>query len=196
MTKLSQDALDQLFINARTANSFQNKPVSLETLHELYNITRMGPTSMNTQPARFVFLTTPAAKERLLPATSPGNLEKTKSAPVTVIIGCDMHFHEHMPRLFPHYPGAKDMFGGNDALRLETANRNATLSGAYFMLAARGLGLDCGPMSGFDQGKVNAEFFADGKTTVNFIVNLGYGDGQNIFDRGYRFTFDEACQVL
>jgi len=196
MTKLTQEALDQLFVKARTANRFQNKPVSIETLHELYNIARMGPTSMNAQPARFVFLTTPAGKERLLPAMSPGNLEKTKSAPVTVIVGCDMQFHLHMERLFPHYPGAKDMFGGNDGLRFETAKRNATLTGAYFMIAARALGLDCGPMSGFDQDKVNAEFFPDGRFTVNFIVNLGYGDGQNIFDRGYRFSFDEACQVL
>jgi 3-hydroxypropanoate dehydrogenase len=150
---------------------------------------------MNTQPTRYVFLITKAARERLLPAMSPGNLEKTGTAPVTVIIATDTKFFEHMPQVW-HKPGAKENFEGNPALAQATATRNGTLGGAYFMTAARALGLDCGPMSGVDLAKVNAEFFPDGRLQANFILNLGYGDDSKLFDRNPRLTFEQACSVL
>jgi 3-hydroxypropanoate dehydrogenase len=173
--KVSDECLDQLFLKARTHWVWRPEPVPLELLKELYNVARFGPTSANSSPARFVFLTTPQAKERLRPALSPTNIEKTMTAPVTVIVAWDTEFHEKLPQLFP----ARDMrsiFAGNAALIHETAFRNGTLQGAYLMIAARGLGLDCGPMSGFDQQKVNAEFFPDGKWKANFLCNIGYGD--------------------
>jgi 3-hydroxypropanoate dehydrogenase len=158
-------------------------------------VARFGPTSANSSPARFVFLITPQAKERLRPALSPTNVEKTMTAPVTVIVAWDTEFHEKLPQLFP----ARDMrsiFAGNAALIHETAFRNGTLQGAYLMIAARALGLDCGPMSGFDQQKVNAEFFPDGKWKANFLCNIGYGDPTKLFPRNPRLSFDEACRVL
>jgi len=193
--KVSDDCLDQLFLKARTHWVWRPEPVPLELLKELYNMARFGPTSANSSPARFVFLTTPQAKERLRPALSPTNVEKTMTAPVTVIVAWDTEFHDKLPQLFP----ARDMrsiFAGNAALIHETAFRNGTLQGAYFMIAARGLGLDCGPMSGFDQSKVNAEFFPDGKWKANFLCNIGYGDPSKLFPRNPRLSFDEACRVL
>ena len=193
--KVSAECLDQLFLKARTHWVWRPEPVPLELLKELYNVARFGPTSANSSPARFVFLTTPQAKERLRPALSPTNVEKTMTAPVTVIVAWDTEFHEKLPQLFP----ARDMrsiFVGNAALIHETAFRNGTLQGAYFMIAARTLGLDCGPMSGFDQQKVNAEFFPDGKWKANFLCNIGYGDPSKLFPRNPRLSFDEACRVL
>ena len=194
--KIDQAALDQLFFNARTANGFTDKPVSLDLIKEVYDIARMGATSMNTQPTRYVILTTPEAKARLLPALSPGNLEKTKLAPVSIIVATDTQFFEHMPTLFPNNAGAKALFEGNAALAQGTATRNGTLGGAYFMMAARAVGLDCGPMSGVDQAKVNAEFFPDGRYAANFLINLGYGDNSKLFNRNPRLTFEQTCTVL
>jgi 3-hydroxypropanoate dehydrogenase len=193
--KVSDECLNQLFLEARTHWVWRPEPVPIELLKEAYNLARFGPTSANSSPARFVFLTTPEAKERLRPALSPGNVEKTMTAPVTVIVAWDTEFHEKLPQLFP----ARDMrsiFAGNAALLHETAFRNGTLQGAYLMIAARGLGLDCGPMSGFDQPKVNAEFFPDGKWKANFLCNIGYGDPSKLFPRNPRLSFDEACRVL
>jgi 3-hydroxypropanoate dehydrogenase len=193
--KISQDALDQLFFKARTANGFLDKPVPTALLQEVYAIASMGATSMNTQPARYVFLNSTASRARLLPALSPGNLEKTRTAPVTVIVATDTRFYEHMPQVW-HKPEAKAMFEGNAALAQGTATRNGTLGGAYFMMAARAVGLDCGPMSGVDLAKVNAEFFPDGRLQANFLINLGYGDDKLLFDRNPRLTFEQACTVL
>lgn len=193
--KISAESLDQVFREARTHFVWRAEPVPIELLKEAYNLAALGPTSANSSPARFVFITTPEAKARLLPAMAPGNLEKTKTAPVTAIIAYDVEFHERLPQLFP----ARDMrsvFAGNAALIQETAFRNGTLQGGYFILAARALGLDCGPMSGFDQQKVNAEFFPDGKWKANFLCNVGYGDSSKLFPRNPRLKFEEACQVL
>jgi 3-hydroxypropanoate dehydrogenase len=195
MTTISKDALDQLFFNARTQNGFTNKPVSLDLLKEAYDIAKMGATSMNTQPTRYVFITTPEAKARLMPALSPGNVDKTREAPVTVIVATDTKFYENMPQVW-HGAGAKEMFAGNAALAEGTATRNGTLGGAYFMIAARACGLDCGPMSGVDLGKVNAEFFADGRFKANFLINLGYGEPSKLFPRNPRLSFEQACQVI
>ena len=188
-------SLEQLFLGARTANGFTDRPVPLPLLQQVYALARMGPTSMNTQPTRYVFLTTPAARERLRPALSEGNLGKTMSAPVTVIVATDTRFYEFMPEVW-HREGAREMFAGNAALAQGTATRNGTLGGAYFMVAARALGLDCGPMSGFDTAKVNAEFFPDGRWQANFLVNLGYGDDTKLFARNARLSFEQACLVL
>lgn len=193
--KIDQASLDQIFFNARTANGFLDKPVPLALLQEAYDIARMAPTSMNTQPTRYVFLTTPAAKERLKPALSPGNLDKTMGAPVTVIVATDTKFYEHMPQVW-HGAGAKENFEGNAALATGTATRNGTLGGAYFIIAARAVGLDCGPMSGFDIAKVNAEFFPDGRYATNFLINLGYADHSKEFKRNPRLSFEQACSVL
>ena len=192
---ISAESLDQLFREARTHWVWRPEPVPMELLKQAYEIARFGPTSANSSPARFVFLTTPAAKERLRPALAPGNVEKTMTAPVTVIVAYDTEFHEKLPQLFP----ARDMrsvFAGNAALLQETAFRNGTLQGAYLIMAARALGLDCGPMSGFDQQKVNAEFFPDGKWKSNFLCNIGYGDPTKLFPRNPRLSFEEACRVL
>ncbi|CAN7305688.1 malonic semialdehyde reductase [Pseudorhodoferax sp. LjRoot39] len=187
--------LDQIFLSARTANGFTDRPVPPELLREVYDLARLGPTSMNTQPTRYVFLTTPAARERLRPALSAGNLDKTMAAPVTAIVATDTRFFEFMPQVW-HREGAREMFEGNAALAQATATRNGTLGGAYFMIAARALGLDCGPMSGFDIAKVNAEFFPDGRWQANFLINLGYGDDSKLFPRNARLGFEQACQVL
>ena len=193
--KIAQACLDQLFFKARTANAFIDKPVPLELLQEVYDIAKMGATSMNTQPTRYVFLNSPEARARLIPALSPGNVDKTEIAPVTVIVATDTQFFEHMPDVW-HRPGAKEMFEGNVPLAQGTATRNGTLGGAYFMIAARALGLDCGPMSGVDLAKVNAEFFPDGRLQANFLINLGYGDDSKLFDRNPRLSFEQACTVL
>ena len=194
-TKASGNALDQLFREARTHTAWLPKAVPLEVLREAYDLARMGPTSANSSPGRFVFLTTMEAKNRLLPALAPGNVEKTRSAPVTAIIAWDTEFYEHLPRLFPH-ADMRSYFAGKPAVIEENGFRNGSLQGAYFIIAARAVGLDCGPMSGFDAAKVNAEFFPDGKWRVNFLCNLGYGDPSKLFPRSPRLAFDEACKVL
>jgi len=188
-------ALDAIFLKARTHNGWVDKPVTDADLHQLYDLMKMAPTSANCSPARIVFVRSKAAKERLKPALGPGNLEKTMAAPVTAIIGYDLKFAEHMPRLFPHNPDAKNWF--NDPKVAEVvAFRNGSLQGAYFILAARAVGLDTGPMSGFDNAKVDAEFFPGGQVKSNFLCNLGHGDSSKLFARSPRLEFGEACQVL
>lgn len=195
MAVIPQAALDQLFTSARTQNGWLDKPVSDEQLRQVYDIAKMGPTSMNCQPMRVVFLRTPEAKERLMPALSAGNVDKVKQAPVTAIVATDTRFYEFMPQIW-FREGAKEMFEGNAALAAGTATRNATLQGAYLMIAARAVGLDCGPMSGFDVAKVNAEFFPDGRVTANFLCNLGHGDNTKLFDRQPRLSFEQAVTLL
>ena len=192
---ISTDALDQIFRKARTHSAWLEKSVPTELLREVYELAKMGPTSANSGPARFLFLTTPEAKARLVPALAAGNVEKTKAAPVNVIVAWDPEFYEHLPRLFPHGDMRAHFVGKPDAIR-ESALRNGSLQGAYFILAARSLGLDCGPMSGFNAEKVNAEFFPDGKWKANFLCSLGYGDPEKLRPRGPRLSFEEACQVL
>ena len=194
-TRVSNDALDQLLRQARTHSTWLPKRVPVELLREVYDLARMGPTSANSSPARFLFLESEAAKARLLPALAPLNVDKTKAAPVTVIVAWDAEFYEKLPQLFPH-ADMRSHFVGNQAVIDETAFRNSSLQGGYFILAARALGLDCGPMSGFDKAKVNAEFFPDGKWKANFLCNLGYGDRSKLFPRNPRLEFDEACRVL
>ena len=190
-------ALNQLFLEARTQNGWLPTPVTEAQLRRIYDIARMGPTSANSSPARFVFLRTPEAKARLIPALTPGNVEKTKQAPVTVIIGSDTRFFERMPtKLFTHRPEMAENFAKNPSLAQITAFRNGTLQGAYFMLAARAVGLDVGGMSGFDNAKVDAEFFPDGRVKSNFLVNLGHGDPSKVMARHARLDFEEACTLL
>lgn len=188
-------ALDQLFNQARTANGFTARPVEPELLQQVYELARMGPTSMNCQPARFTFLCTEAARERLLPALSPGNVDKVRSAPVTAIVATDTLFYEFMPQVW-HRAGARESFEANAAMASATATRNGTLTGAYFLMAARALGLDCGPMSGADMAKVNTEFFPDGRWQANFLMTLGYADHSLEFTRNPRLAFDQACRIL
>ena len=185
---------EQLFDTARTHNDFTAEPVPEATLRQLYDMMKWGPTSANCSPARIVFVTTPEAKEKLLAGMSPGNLEKTRAAPVTAIIGMDMAFFEKLPQLFPH-ADAKAWFVGNQPMIDATAFRNSSLQGAYFIIAARALGLDCGPMSGFDAAKIDAAFWAGTTVKTNFIVNLGRGDASKLFGRSPRLTFEEACQM-
>ena len=192
---LSDAALDQLFREARTNTAFLPTPVPTELLRQAYELARLGPTSANSSPARFVFTVSKEAKERLKPALSPGNVGKTMAAPVTVIVAWDMEFYERLPHLSPQMD-FRSFFVGNESLIHETAFRNSSLEGAYFILAARALGLDCGPMSGFDQGKLNAEFFPDSKWKSNFLINLGYGDKSKLRPRNPRLDFEEATQVL
>jgi 3-hydroxypropanoate dehydrogenase len=194
-TSLPQTAFDQLFLEAHTLNAWQDKPVSDELLHRLYDTLRMAPTSMNCSPARIVFVKSKAAKEKLDQALMEGNRAKTMAAPVTAIIGYDMSFFEQLPKLFPPMPNARDMFAGNAALSDTTAFRNGTLQGAYLIIAARALGLDCGPMSGFDNAKVDELFFAGTSVKSNFICNLGYGDTKGIYPRSPRLAFNEACKI-
>jgi 3-hydroxypropanoate dehydrogenase len=186
---------EQLFSNARTHNGFSGEPISAAKLREIYDLMKWGPTSANTSPARFVFVTTPEAKAKLLPAMSAGNHDKTKLAPVTVIVGMDMEFYEKLPTLFPH-ADAKPWFTGNQPMIDATAFRNSSLQGGYFILAARALGLDCGPMSGFDAAKVDAAFFAGTPIKTNFLINLGHGDASKLFGRSPRLAFGEACKIL
>lgn len=195
MTKIFTDALKQLFLDARTQNGFLDKPVSDEQLRELYDIAKMGATSMNTQPMRVLFLRSKEAKQRLAPALSPGNLDKTMAAPVTAIVARDMQFYEYMPEIW-HNPAARETFANNIPMAQATAVRNATLQGAYLMIAARAIGLDCGPMSGFDAAKVNAEFFPDGRCQADFLCNLGYGDPSKLMGRQPRHSFERACTLL
>jgi len=193
--KIAADPLNQLFHQARTHSAWLPRRITADTLREVYELARLGPTSANSSPARFVFLVSEAAKARLLPALAPLNVEKTKAAPVTVIVAWDTEFYDKLPRLFPH-ADMRSYFVGNQGLIDDTAFRNSSLQGAYFIIAARAMGLDCGPMSGFDPAKVNAEFFSDGKWKVNFLVNLGYGDRSKLHPRNPRLEFDEACRAL
>ncbi|CAE6917579.1 putative malonic semialdehyde reductase RutE [Paraburkholderia nemoris] len=192
---LSDQALDQLFREARTHNGWQTKPVDDAVLKQLTELVLLGPTSANSSPGRFVYVKTPEGKEKLRPALSPANLEKTMAAPVTVIVGMDMQFYEHLPKLFPH-ADARSWFAGNDKAIADTAFRNSTLQGGYLILAARALGLDTGPMSGFDATKVDEAFFAGTTVRSNFLINLGYGDPSKLFPRSPRFSFDEAAQIV
>lgn len=192
---LSDDALDTIFRTARTHNAWTSKPVSDETLVKLYDLMKWGPTSANCSPARIVFVKSAEAKEKLSPALSDGNRAKTMSAPVTAIIGYDVEFYELLPKLFPHDLTAKTWFNWSAEWAEQTAFRNGSLQGAYLMIAARSLGLDCGPMSGFDMAKVNEAFFAGTTVKANFLCNLGYGDPKGLFDRSPRLAFDEACKI-
>jgi 3-hydroxypropanoate dehydrogenase len=193
---LSQEALDLLFNDARTHSAWLDQPVTDDTLRKAYDLMKQGPTSMNCTPARILFLRTREARERLRPALMQGNVDKTMAAPVTAIIAYDLKFYERLPQLFPHYPGAREMFANAPDLAQITATRNGTLQGGYFILAARALGLDCGPMSGFDNAKVDAEFFAGEAVKSNFLCNLGYGDPAKLSPRNPRLEFEEACRVL
>ncbi len=185
-------AIAALFTEARTQNKWTSEPVTDEQLHALFDLLKMAPTSANCSPARFVFVRTEAGKEKLRPALSAGNLEKTMTAPVTVIVAQDPKFYDQLPKLFPH-ADARAWFAGNAALAEETAFRNSTLQGAYLMLAARALGIDCGAMSGFDKSKVDDAFFLDSGWKSNFLINLGHGDSSGLFPRSPRFEFAEAC---
>lgn len=195
MSRIAQDAMNQLFLEARTHNGWHDKPVSDDEIRTLYGLASMGATSMNCQPMRVLFLRSGEAKKRLAPALMEGNLAKTMAAPVTAIIARDTRFHEFMPEIW-HGAGAQEMFAGNAALAQATAQRNATLQGAYLMMAARAIGLDCGPMSGFDAAKVNAEFFPDGRWQVDFLCNIGHGDPSKLFGRQPRHDFDKVCRLL
>lgn len=192
---LSDTALDQLFRSARTYNAWLDREVTDAQLHALYELMKFGPTSANGSPMRVVFVKSAAAKARLAPFLSDGNRAKTLAAPVTAIVANDHAFHEKLPQLFPH-TDARSWFEGNQALIDTTAFRNATLQGGYLILAARALGLDCGPMSGFDNAGVDGEFFAGTAVKSNFLVNLGYGDAsRDLFPRSPRLSFDEACTI-
>lgn len=195
MTTISDQALDQIFRTARTQNGWLDKPVAEAELRALYDLMKWGPTSANCQPQRIVFLKTTAAKERLKPFLSEGNRDKTMMAPVTAILAYDTEFYVHLPRMFPHNQTARSWFEGQPHAEA-TAFRNGTLQGAYFIIAARAVGLDCGPMSGFDNAGVDKAFFAGTTYKSNFICSLGHGDSTKIFARSPRFAFDEACQVL
>ena len=193
--ELDGASLDQLFREARTHNGWLNRPVSDEQLRRIYDLMKWGPTSANSSPARIVFLRSRDAKQRLAPALAPGNVEQTHQAPVTAIVAQDLEFYEQLPKLFPH-ADARSWFLGNQSLIESTAFRNSSLQGAYLMLAARALGLDVGPMSGFDNEKVDREFFPDGRVKSNFLVNIGYGDRSNLPPRSSRLAFEEATQLL
>ncbi len=193
---VNDEALDILFRNARTHNEWLPQPVSDHLLRSIYELMEWGPTSANSVPARILFLRTREAKERLKPALSPGNVAKAMAAPVIAIIGYDLRFFDRMPELFPHNPTAGERFAKSPELAQITAFRNGTLQGGYFILAARALGLDCGPMSGFDNAKADAEFFAGTEIKSNFLCNLGFGDASKLFPRNPRLPFDEACKLL
>jgi 3-hydroxypropanoate dehydrogenase len=198
---LNDEALDTLLRTARTHTAWQDRKVEDDVLRRLYDLVKFGPTSANSSPGRIVFIRTSEGKERLKPALSPGNVEKTMKAPVTAILAYDLHFYEALPRLMPQMKNARDMFAGNPAMAETGAFRNGSLQGGYFILAARTLGLDCGPMSGFDNAKVDAEFFGGdlfpgGKLKSNFLCNLGYGDATKLYPRNPRLDFAEACRLL
>jgi 3-hydroxypropanoate dehydrogenase len=193
--RLDSAGLDLILREARTHNGWTSKPVSDDLLKALFDLLRMGPTSANCSPARLVFVRSNAAKQRLLLALSRGNAAKTMAAPVTVIIGYDTHFYDRLPFLFPHDQSARSWFTSSEKLALETAFRNGTLQGAYLIIAARALGLDAGPMSGFENDKVDAEFFAGTTVKSNFICSLGYGDPTKVFKRSPRFSFEDACRI-
>ena len=207
---LEAEVMEQLFRTARTHVAWLDKPVTDETLRDLYDVMKWGPTSANTSPARFVFLRSREAKERVRAALAPGNVEKTMSAPVTAIIAYDLRFYEKLPKLFPHNSSMRTLFAQNPQLVEVTAKRNSSLQGAYLIIAARALGLDCGPMSGFDNAKLDEEFFGAGKdcggcdeeffptghVKSNFLCNLGYGDPSKLYPRAPRLEFEEASTIL
>ena len=193
---LDEKALDLILLKARTQNGWLPTPVSDDQLRAIFDIMKFGPTSANSCPARFLFVRTPEAKARLLPALSAGNMEKTKQAPVTAIIGYDPRFYELLPRLFPHRPEMKNPYEANAQLAETVAFRNGTLQGAYFMIAVRALGLDVGGMSGFDNKKVDDEFFPDGRIKSNFLCNIGQGDPSKVLQKLPRLDFEEACTLL
>lgn len=195
MTILSDDGLDLIFRDARTQNAWSDKPVGEVLLEAVYDLAKWGPTSANCSPMRVLFVVSKEAKERLKPCLIPTNVDKTMAAPATAIIAYDTRFHEHLPTLFPH-TDAKSWFDGNPDLIEETAFRNSSLQGAYLIISARALGLDCGPMSGFDGAKLNAEFFADGRFKSNFLCNIGHGDPGGLFPRSPRFEFDDVCEII
>ncbi len=185
---------EQLFDNARSHNGFSSEPIPEATLRQLWDLLKWGPTSANSSPARIIFVSSPEAKAKLLDGLSPGNVEKTRAAPVTAIIGMDTAFYEKLPQLLPHVD-AKSWFVGNQKMIDDTAFRNSSLQGGYLILAARALGLDCGPMSGFDAAKIDAAFWAGTTVKTNFICNLGHGDPSKLFPRSPRLSFEEACQI-
>lgn len=187
---------EALFTEARTQNGYLPEPVSDETLHQLYELMKWGPTSANSSPARLIFVRSAQARERLLACVSAGNQAKVRQAPVTVIVGMDLEFHEQLPKLFPHAPEARSWFAGDATHRAETALRNSSLQGGYLILAARALGLDCGPMSGFNAAKMDAAFWAGRSVRTNFVCTLGRGDPSKLFPRSPRLAFDEACQLV
>ncbi len=193
--QLDDRSLDIIFREAHTHSNWLDKPVSDELLHQIYDLMKWAPTSANSCPGRFVFVRSAEAKQRLLPAMAPGNVEKTRAAPVTVIVGYDLEFYEKLPKLYPP-ADARSWYVGNQPLIDKTAFRNGTLQGAYLLIAARALGLDAGPMSGFDNEKVDKEFFAGTRVKSNFVINLGYGDSSKLFSRNPRLPFEEAAQIL
>lgn len=192
----SPDPLDRIFRTARSHSAWTSEGVTDAQLRELYDLMHWGPTSMNCQPARILFLRSPGARERLRPALLPFNVEKTLGAPVVAILAYDLDFFTHLDRLLPHHPGARAMFEGHPDLARETAFRNATLQGGYFLLAARAVGLDAGPMSGFDNAAVDAEFFPEGRVKSNFLCCLGHGDSAGLHERNPRLDFDDVCRIL
>ena len=193
---ISDEALDRLFRAARSYNRWQSRGVSAVQLQALYDLVRWGPTSANCSPARFVFVTSDDAKARLADCVSSGNRVKVETAPVTAIIGSDQAFYDKIPQLFPHNPGAREWFAGDPQVAADTAFRNSSLQGAYLMMAARALGLDCGPMSGFDNAAVDAAFFSGTRIRSNFICAIGYGSEEELYPRSPRLSFAEACQIL
>lgn len=195
MTQIAPAALAQLFTEARTHSVWQDRKVDDALLHQLYEAMKFGPTAANSSPARIVFVKSAAEKARLVECVAPGNVDKTRSAPITAIIAFDNAFHEQLPKLFPH-ADARSWYAGNAEKIARDALVNSSLQGGYFILAARALGLDCGPMGGFDAVKVNAAFFPDGKWSVNFLCNLGYGEADKLHPRGPRLSFDEACRIV
>lgn len=192
---INDEALDLIFREARTYNGWNERVVSKALMQAVYDLMKWGPTSANCSPARFVFVTSKEAKERLAPHLAPGNVDKTMAAPACVIIAYETAFHEMLPQLFPH-ADAKSWFVGNDELIAKTAFRNGSLQGAYFIIAARALGLDCGPMSGFDNDGVDKEFFAGTTVKSNFLCNIGYGDNESVYPRNPRLSFDEVCEIV
>lgn len=196
MGKLTEDAIKQLFSEARTFSSWQPKPLEDSMLQAIYEMMKWGPTSANSCPARLFFVKSQESKDKLIPCLSPGNVEKVKAAPVTAIIAMDKAFYHQLPKLAPHAPSFKDNFASNAKLAEETAFRNSSLQGAYFILAARAMGLDCGPMSGFNNQKVDETFFAGTSLQSNFLCNIGYGSRDALHPRAPRLSFDEACKII
>lgn len=192
---LDDAALDTIFRAARTKSAWRDAPVADEILRGIFDLAKLGPTSANCSPARFVFVRTQEAKEKLRPTLNPGNVDKTMAAPITVIVAYDPLFYDHLPKLFPH-ADARNWFAGNPDLAEETAFRNGSLQGAYLIIAARALGLDCGPMSGFDRAKVDQAFLSEHGWRSNFLINLGYGEATDPYPRAPRFEFEEACEIL
>jgi len=195
MHAITDDALKQLFYDAHTAHGFLEQPISDEDLRKIYDLAKMGPTSMNCQPTRYLFIRTKQAKERLAPCLMKGNVAQTMSAPVTVVVATDSHFYDLLPQVW-HDASATQMFTEKPHFAADTASRNGTLGGAYFIIAARALGFDCGPMSGFNSEKLNQEFFPDGRWSANFLINLGAADPNKIHPRNPRLAFEQACQLL